>query len=501
MNRIVPYIVSRYLLHFALCGLVLLITTASTLAQTTKWKFIAVGDTRGSNSAAPANTEIVSELANQIVAQQAKFVLVPGDLVYSGTLPAFQTWRSIMAPVYEAGIGVYPVIGNHDASDVGSFIAAFGADIPDNGPAGEIDRTYAVSLDNVLILALDTYVNTGQVNQGWIDSVLATNTLPHVFVMGHMPAFKANHTDCLDDYPSQRDAFWNSLKNAGAAAYFCGHDHYYDRMRVDDGDGNPNNDVHQLIVGNGGAPFYTSYAYDGVNTSWTPVGVYHEAQYGYTVVEVDGLTVTMTFFHRTAPDTYVATSDVWSYTLSTGPTPPAAPTGVSATAGNATVTLNWNASSGATSYNVKRATGSPGAVYELIATGLTATTFTDNSVANGTVYYYVVTAVNSAGESDNSAYVGITPKGALAPPSNLRAVMGARRGQIDLTWTASTGATSYNVKRAATPGGPYVTVKTVTKKSYTDSKLTSGKTYYYIVTAVNASGESQPSVEASSQAR
>ena len=41
-------------------------------------------------------------------------------------------------------------------------------------------------------------------------------------------------------------------------------------------------------------------------------------------------------------------------------TAPAAPTGLAATAGNAQVGLSWNASSGATSYNVKRATVSGG---------------------------------------------------------------------------------------------------------------------------------------------
>ena len=57
------------------------------------------------------------------------------------------------------------------------------------------------------------------------------------------------------------------------------------------------------------------------------------------------------------------------------------------------------------------------------------------------------------------------------------------------------------MKRSLTSGGPYLLVKTVVGTAYTDSKLTSGRTYYYVVTATNASGESPPSAEVSAQAK
>lgn len=66
-----------------------------------------------------------------------------------------------------------------------------------------------------------------------------------------------------------------------------------------------------------------------------------------------------------------------------------------------------------------------------------------------------------------------------------------------LAWTASTGATSYNVKRAATSGGAYAQVSAPTGTSYTDSGLTDGTDYFYVVTAVNSVGESGTSREAS----
>ncbi|OPX83208.1 MAG: Amylopullulanase precursor [Pelotomaculum sp. PtaB.Bin013] len=69
---------------------------------------------------------------------------------------------------------------------------------------------------------------------------------------------------------------------------------------------------------------------------------------------------------------------------------------------------------------------------------------------------------------------------------------------MSLTWTAVTGATSYNVKRANTAGGSYTTLATiVTETNYSDTIITNGTTYYYVVTAVNANGESGNSNEVS----
>jgi len=285
-------------------------------AQSQKWKFMVFGDTRGTNPTSDQiNAEILGELARAATNEQPAFVLVPGDLVNSGTLSAFQDWTNIMAPVYSAGIGVYPVMGNHDTPDVNGFKAVFGAAIPDNGPAGEIDRTYFITYSNALVLALDNYVNANEINTNWVNSVLSTNTHPHVFSFGHEPAFKVNHTDCLDDHPVDRDAFWNSLSNAQSRIYFAGHDHFYDHMRLDDGDGNTNNDLHQMITGTAGAPLANDGDYDGNNGIWSPIRVLHEQQYGYVVVEIDGYNATAMWYHRTGANTYTATSDVFSYSV------------------------------------------------------------------------------------------------------------------------------------------------------------------------------------------
>ncbi|MFB0841438.1 Kelch repeat-containing protein [Paenibacillus oleatilyticus] len=71
---------------------------------------------------------------------------------------------------------------------------------------------------------------------------------------------------------------------------------------------------------------------------------------------------------------------------------------------------------------------------------------------------------------------------------------------ISLDWSVYEGATGYNIKRSTTPGGPYTTIASnVTGNSYLDKNVSSGITYYYIVTATIGSTETITSNEASAK--
>ena len=175
---------------------------------------------------------------------------------------------------------------------------------------------------------------------------------------------------------------------------------------------------------------------------------------------------------------------------------PDSPENLTATSGNAQVDLTWTAVTGSTGYNVKRAT-TPGGPYTTIASNISELTYDDTGLTNGITYYYAVSATDTTGESANSNEASATPQ-APAPgvPANLTATAGD--SQVALTWTAVTGTSGYNVKRATTPGGPYTTVaNNVTETTYTDTGLTNGITYYYAVSATNGAGESPDSNEAS----
>jgi choice-of-anchor B domain-containing protein len=74
----------------------------------------------------------------------------------------------------------------------------------------------------------------------------------------------------------------------------------------------------------------------------------------------------------------------------------------------------------------------------------------------------------------------------------------AGNAQVSLTWTAASGATGYGVHRGTASGGPYTTIKSnIAGTSFTDTGLTNGTTYSYVVTATNAEGEGVSSNEAS----
>ena len=117
---------------------------------------------------------------------------------------------------------------------------------------------------------------------------------------------------------------------------------------------------------------------------------------------------------------------------------PAAPTGLSATAGNSGVSLGWNVPAGWSAIIVKRATTS-GGPYSVVAAGVTNRDgFTDTTVASGLKYFYVVAATNDQGVSGNSMEVSATMDNAIIKDN-------ADADGITLagTWTASSGATGF----------------------------------------------------------
>jgi cellulose 1,4-beta-cellobiosidase len=69
-----------------------------------------------------------------------------------------------------------------------------------------------------------------------------------------------------------------------------------------------------------------------------------------------------------------------------------------------------------------------------------------------------------------------------------------------LSWGTAFGATSYNVMRATTSGGPYAKLaqgQQVASTAFTDSTASNGTTYYYVVASVNPAGEGALSAEVS----
>ncbi len=108
---------------------------------------------------------------------------------------------------------------------------------------------------------------------------------------------------------------------------------------------------------------------------------------------------------------------------------PSAPTNFTATGTNLLIILNWNAVSGAASYNLKRGTSNNGP-YPTIFSGITTNNYSDAAVTNGVTYYYVVTAV-AGGESTNSLQASAIPLPSSTPTD---IIVQASSGQLQLSW-------------------------------------------------------------------
>ncbi len=177
-------------------------------------------------------------------------------------------------------------------------------------------------------------------------------------------------------------------------------------------------------------------------------------------------------------------------------------------ASSSQINLSWIASSGATGYTVYRSTtsGFAPSSSNQIARGVTTASYSNTGLTASIAYYYVLEAVNSSGSSGPSSQASATTQssggGGSAPvaPTGLTATA-ASSSQINLSWTASSGATSYTVYRSTTsgftPSPSNQIVSGVTPGSYSNTGLTASTTYYYVVEAVNSSGSSGPSSQVS----
>jgi autotransporter-associated beta strand protein len=147
--------------------------------------------------------------------------------------------------------------------------------------------------------------------------------------------------------------------------------------------------------------------------------------------------------------------------------------------------------SGVTTVNVSALPGFAGVgTYPILtgATGISAANFALGTTPSGY-------AVKLSASSGTLSVVVSAPDA----PADLVATAGD--GQVGVSWNASAGATSYTVLRSTTSGSGYaqVTGGTTTATGFTDTTVTNGTTYYYVVTATNLGGTSAASNQAGAQ--
>jgi len=280
----------------------------------TQW--VDADDGKNPNTCA---ADIINQVNRQFINSGVKFVVHVGDLVDNGNsggvfnVPTLAGGTYPMAngqvgentralfgqTLYNAGIGIFPLRGNHDAAQAtaAAFVGAFpqtqqggshnaspahvlAVNNPDaasqpspartgaafaigtnfNSPTANLSGlSYSFDFNNARFVLLDQFVpldgkdpdgaafsvnTTVAKQQPWINSTLAGKPAGgHAFVFAHKGLCLQQHPDNLfGPDPSAAsspgmDPFITSLQNNGVRLFFCGHDHMHDRSLIATSDG------------------------------------------------------------------------------------------------------------------------------------------------------------------------------------------------------------------------------------------------------------------------
>ena len=230
---------------------------------------------------------------------------------------------------------------------------------------------------------------------------------------------------------------------------------------------NPEYDVAEYRIRRDGVQVATV-----TGTGWTDTGLTNGVAHAYSIEAVD-----------TSGNVSAASSPPVSATPHDGQ-PPAAPAGLTATAGDRQVDLSWTAASDpeVRGYEVRR----DGVLVATLPAA--ATTWTDTGLGNGVARSYTLIAVDVAGMRSPPATSSATPFDTVAPdtPTGLVAVPGDER--IALSWTpnAEDDVAEYVVHR---DGVPVVTVSGI---SWVDTGRTNGVEHEYRLAVRDTSGNESP---------
>ena len=145
----------------------------------------------------------------------------------------------------------------------------------------------------------------------------------------------------------------------------------------------------------------------------------------------------------------------------------------------ATMSLSWKTINGAASYEIWYSTnGTDFTVLKSVGANQTSTSHT--SLTAGTLYYYTILAKNGNG----AVIAGSEVREAVALATPTLKTAEASETGIKLNWTKASGADRYNIYRSTEENGTYSYLESVQNGlNYTDTKASSGTTYFYKVRA------------------
>jgi len=284
-------------------------------AHAAPWKFGVIADTQWIGADDGRNpwtcaVDIINQVNRRFIEERVKLVVAVGDLADKSTdsaigKAALDTRVTYTQALYNAGIGFFPLRGNHDGTAAAAveFLRIFPQTqnglnnntppdafitTPDDAETRPVGRTgatfyrgsgvtspsaslkglsYAFRYGNATFVLLDQFTppdgsaNSIDAQQGWITRVLKGRPQDtHAFVFGHKGLITENHVDVLfgkdpASDPAGQDAFITALAGSGGRYYLAGHDHMHDRTRVTTTDGAAAH-VTQIICASDSSKFY-----------------------------------------------------------------------------------------------------------------------------------------------------------------------------------------------------------------------------------------------------
>jgi hypothetical protein len=322
---------------------------ASAALSSDAWCFGVMSDTQWKNDTDATGGEntcatgIIDALNQQFIEHNCKFVIQVGDLVDKDRADTpgvhnLVTREAHCQALYDAGIGFYPLRGNHEPSQTAAeqFVALWpqtqgvGGNV--NGAANFVQSSieglkglsYSFDYENVRCVMIDQFTRldgTGtnqsdnMVDQvAWVDDMVSSRPEDyHAFVLAHKNLIGGNHKDNLfgnnlTANADSRDGFIESLDTNNVGCYISGHDHMHHRSLVSGASGDYK--LQQLITSSNSYKFYTPWDEDDGRETMLQEELY---TIGYYIFTVEGPRVTVDFYSSSTGENYGSVR-LYSYT-------------------------------------------------------------------------------------------------------------------------------------------------------------------------------------------
>jgi hypothetical protein len=334
-------------------------------ASETAWSFAVMADTQWIDADDGKNPEsvsvgIINQLNAEFIKHQVKFVVQVGDLTNSGTQLGLNIRATYAQALYNAGIGFFPLRGNHESSaeNASDFVHAFPqtrtgmhnatpadsfAATDDDDETGPMARfgspfplgsnfsspnsrlqglTYSFDYGNARFVLLDQYTpfdggsNSIASQQSWLSGALSSRPAgSHAFVLSHQGVVCPYQPDSLfGTYPSAsfesmfvaQDAFIGSLYDNGVRYHIFGHDHFHERniSTTSDGSGKKVTEIfsapsaNELFLPKAAQEWYDPAQFPGFQRSISSQEI---NRIGYYIYTVDGPHVTVDYYGAEVP--------------------------------------------------------------------------------------------------------------------------------------------------------------------------------------------------------